>query len=100
MNTNDYHFIDRWRFEAELKEVADVLSDTDLARWWPSTYLSVQVINPGREDGIGNVGLVHAKGWLPYTIRFTYRLTESYYPHGFAIETWGDLTGHGRWTLA
>jgi hypothetical protein len=36
---------------------------------------------------------------LTYTINFTYRITESYYPNGYALEAWGDLTGNGRWTL-
>ena len=99
MSTHAYHFVDRWRVEATLTEVADLLSDTNLPRWWPSAYRSVQVIHPGDKDGVGQIGLVHAKGWLPYTIHFTYRATDTYYPHGFALDTWGDLTGHGRWTL-
>ncbi len=98
MAATDYHFVDRWRVRGTVEEVADVLKDgPDMARWWPSTYREVRVIEPGDEHGVGQHGSVRAAGWLPYTIQFEYRVTESRYPHGFSLDAWGDLTGRGRW---
>ena len=100
MASTDYVFVDHWRVLGTLEEVADILSSgPDLARWWPSTYLEVRILDPGNERHVGEVGSVYAKGWLPYTIRFTYRIVEERYPHGFTIEAQGDLTGRGVWTL-
>ncbi|MFQ5611954.1 MAG: SRPBCC family protein [Anaerolineae bacterium] len=101
MAGNDYHFITHWRVEGTLEEVADIISDApDLARWWPSVYLDVQQLEPGDERGIGKVVSLYTKGWLPYTLRWQFRVTESRYPHGFTLEAWGDFDGRGIWTFA
>jgi hypothetical protein len=100
MASNEYHVITEWRVKGTVKEVADVLSQaTDLARWWPSVYLDVQELEPGDENGVGKVGRLYTKGWLPYTLRWTFRVTESSYPHGFVLDAWGDFIGRGVWTL-
>ena len=100
MASTDYHFIDRWRVQETVEEVAEILKDAqDYPRWWRAVYLDVRVIERGNEDGVGETGAVHAKGWLPYTIRFNYRVTESRYPHGFSLDARGDLTGRGVWAF-
>ena len=100
MSSNEYHIITEWRLQGTVNEVADILRQaTDLPRWWPSVYLDVQEIEPGDEHGVGNVVQLYTKGWLPYTIRWTFRVTQSSYPYGFALEAWGDLVGRGIWTL-
>lgn len=100
MPTNDYHFITRWRVEGTVDEVSDVLKDaTALPRWWPSVYLDVQQLEPGNEEGVGKVISLYTKGWLPYTLRWQFRVTESRYPHGFSLEAWGDFDGSGVWAF-
>jgi hypothetical protein len=100
MASNEYHFITHWRVEGAINEVADILKDADsLTRWWPSVYLDVRTIEPGDKDGIGKVVTLHTKGWLPYTLKWQFRVTESRYPHGFSLEAWGDFAGRGVWTL-
>lgn len=100
MSTNDYHFITHWRIEGTVEEISEVIGDApDLARWWPSVYLDVQVLEPGDERGVGRVVSLYTKGWLPYTLRWQFRVTESRYPHGFTLEAWGDFTGRGVWTF-
>jgi hypothetical protein len=101
MSDNDYHFIDRWRVEGKVEEVADILEDAlSLARGWGSVYFDVKEIEPGAEHGIGKLISLHAGGWLPYTLRINFRTTESRYPHGFAMDANGDLEGRGVWTFA
>ncbi len=100
MTRNDYHFVSKWKVEARIEEVADILSRAiDLPRWWPSVYLGVREIEPGEANGVGKVVSLETKGWLPYRLRWSFRVTEATYPSGFALEAFGDLTGSGRWTL-
>ena len=97
---NEYHFITQWRVPGTVEEIPDILADApDLARWWPSVYLDVQETKPGDEEGIGKEVSLYTKGWLPYTLRWHFRVTESNYPHSFALEAWGDFVGRGEWRL-
>ena len=79
-----------------------------LSQSFPLSYLSqvssgadlnVKENEPGDENGLGKVVALYTKGWLPYTIRWTFRVTEVNYPYGFALEAWGDLVGRGLWAL-
>ena len=98
MAKNDYHFVDRWRVEGDVNEVADILEDAEsLPRWWGSVYFDVKVIEPGGEHGIGKLIGLRAGGWLPYTLRINFRTTESRYPRGFSMDATGDLEGRGIW---
>lgn len=100
MSANDYHFITRWRVESTPEEISDILQDAQgLARWWPSVYLQVEELEPGDESGVGRVSSLLTKGWLPYTLRWKFRVTESSYPHGFTLRAFGDFEGEGRWTF-
>jgi hypothetical protein len=100
MANNDYHFITRWRIEGAITDVASVLKNAvDLPRWWPSVYLDVRELESGDQDGIGKVVSLHTRGWLPYTLSWQFRVTESRYPHGYTLEAWGDFNGRGIWTL-
>lgn len=100
MATNDYHFITDWQVVGTIEEVADVLSDAlALKRWWPSVYLEVKQLKAGDERGIGKVIDLYTKGWLPYTLRWQFEVTESNHPHGFTLVASGDFVGRGIWTL-
>ena len=101
MASNDYHYTSHWRVLASIQEVSDILLDAPaLVRWWPSVYLDIEELDPGDENRIGRVIRLYTKGWLPYTLRWQFRVTDSNPPHGFSLEAWGDLTGRGIWTLA
>ena len=100
MPSNDYHFITHWRVKSTVKEVSEIIADaSDLVRWWPSVYLEVQELEPGDEGGIGKVVSLYTKGWLPYTLRWQFRVIESRYPYGFSLQAWGDFDGRGIWTF-
>ncbi|MFN2577659.1 MAG: polyketide cyclase [Pyrinomonadaceae bacterium] len=100
MADNAYHFVDRWRVEGQIKEVADILEDAlGLPRWWGSVYFQVKEIEPGEKHGIGKLISLRAGGWLPYTLKINFRTTESRYPHGFSMDATGDLEGKGIWTF-
>lgn len=100
MSSNEYHFITHWFVKATVEEIYDVLADgPDLARWWPSVYLDVQELEHGEPDGVGRVISLYTKGWLPYTLRWQFRITENNKPHGFALKAWGDFVGRGIWSF-
>jgi hypothetical protein len=98
--SNAYQFVSHWRIEGQLTEVADVLADAPgFARWWPSVYLDIQVVDPGDERQVGGIFDLYTKGWLPYTLVWRCTITESRYPYGFSLEASGDFQGRGVWTL-
>src|SRR5262245_51018389 len=100
MANNEYHLVTDWRVEGTVKEVSTILSDAaSLPRWWPSVYFTVNVLKPGREDGTQKVVKLHTRGWLPYTLDWTLRVTESRPPYGFSLEAEGDLNGRGVWSF-
>ena len=97
---NDYHFITTWRIAATPEEITAVLGDAEgLARWWPSVYLQVRVLEPGDANGHGKVVDLWTKGFLPYTLRWRFKVTESDPPTGFRLDAEGDFVGRGIWTL-
>ena len=101
MPRNDYHFVTHWRVEGRVEEVSDILGEPKaLPRWWPSVYLEVREEEPGGDDEVGKVVTLLTRGWLPYRLRWSFRVTESHRPYGFAFDAWGDFVGRGVWTLA
>src|SRR5690349_14182164 len=99
MAAHDYQFLTTWDIPATIAEVADVLGDAaDLPRWWPAVYLDVAVLEPGDQRGVGRVVSLFTKGWLPYTLRWRFRVTEVS-ETGFALEAFGDFVGRGVWTF-
>jgi polyketide cyclase/dehydrase/lipid transport protein len=95
----EYAFLTHWRVQATAQEVFDVLADPfGLPRWWPSVYLAVTQLGPP-QPGTGPLIGLHTKGWLPYTLRWNFRVVESTPPHGFKLVAHGDFEGTGVWTL-
>lgn len=98
--SSDYHFVTVWRVTGSIEEVSAVLADAEsLPRWWPAVYLDVLPVVLGAADGMGTVLDLYTKGWLPYTLRWTLRITEPITASGFALAASGDLRGSGRWTF-
>jgi hypothetical protein len=101
MAAHDYAFLTRWRAEATPEEVYDVIADGPaLARWWPSVYLEVTLLEPGGPDGVGRLTELWTKGFLPYSLRWRFRITEARRPERIALEAQGDFVGHGLWTFS
>lgn len=99
MPSNEYHFITKWRVRSTVSEVKEILGDAvGLKRWWPSVYLDVEQIAPGDAIGVGKLVSLYTKGWLPYTLRWSFRVTDVR-EDGFSIEAFGDFVGRGVWTF-
>ncbi len=96
----EYVFQTRWRFKATAREVFDILADgPSLKQWWPSVYLDVKQLKPPGPDGTGRVIDLWTKGFLPYTLRWNFMVTEATPPTGFKLVAHGDFEGTGVWTI-
>ena len=89
----EYHFVTIWKVRGTAHEVAEVLGDPlGLVRWWPSVYLGVKELEPGDpKTGVGRVVELYTKGWLPYTLRWSFKVTESRGDEGFTLVADGDV---------
>jgi cytochrome P450 len=95
-----YHFVSRWWVEGTVFEVTEVFRDGgDLARWWPATYLSSTVVEPGDETGLGLTVDLESKGLLPYRLHWRARAVKVNHPFGYTLEATGDFVGRGVWTF-
>jgi hypothetical protein len=100
MAANDYHFITHWRVQGTAQEVIEIMADApSLTRWWTSVYLDVQELAKGDANGIGKRVSLYTKGWLPYTLRWQFRVTEAT-ADTFTLVAEGDFEGRGIWTFA
>lgn len=100
MASNAYEFVTHWRVPGTVEEVAAILGDSlDLPRWWPAVYLDVEELEPGDARGVGRLVRLYTKGWLPYTLRWQFRVVEADPPYGFALEAEGDFVGRGVWSF-
>jgi hypothetical protein len=100
MAAHDYAFLTRWRLEATPEEVYDVVADAPaLSRWWPAVYLDVKVLEPGDSSGVGMLTELWTKGFLPYTLRWRFRVTALKRPERIALDARGDFVGRGVWTF-
>jgi hypothetical protein len=101
MSSNAYHFITHWRVRGTLEDVNVILHDAmAFPHWWPAVYRNMTLLDPGKPDGVGRVIETTMKGWLPFSMRVQFRVTESRNPYGFTLAASGDLVGRGIWTLA
>lgn len=99
MDAFSYRFVTQWRVPGTPEQVYAILEDVPrVVRFWPQLYRTATVTAEG--DGTrGKTVAVETKGFLPYILRWNFRVTDSQRPNGFSIEAWGDLTGSGRWTF-
>jgi Polyketide cyclase / dehydrase and lipid transport len=102
MSANDYEFVSQWRVVASVAEVSEIVGDAlALPRWWPQVYLSARELEAGHAvTRVGQRIGLHTKGFLPYTLRWSFVVTENREPYGSTIEAEGDFVGRGMWTFS
>lgn len=95
-----FHFITQWSVHAPLTEVYSIIQDSSrLKEWWPSVYLDVKTIKSGDNTGVGKTVELFTKGYLPYTLRWTFEVTEVLPNKRLSLRASGDLNGIGVWTF-
>lgn len=87
-----YHLTTHWYFKAPIEQVWHELVDGD-EQW-------KQAVGRGDETiGVGTVAYNEVKGELPYTLRFTTKITRFEPPFICEAKSTGDLVGSGKWVL-
>src|SRR5688572_11125913 len=98
-DNSEYSFMDDWKVESSLDEVAALFLDTpSLSDWWPQPG-SVTVDEPGGQFGDARAFKARAKGFLPYALNLEFRVLSVQFPRQFAVEVAGDLHGEGGGSL-
>lgn len=94
MPANEYQFFTHWELKGTVEEAFDIIDNpTDLPRWWPAVYLDSEELQPGNDAGIGKMVALHTRGWLPYTLRWRFRVVEKLRPERIVLDAWGDFVG-------
>jgi hypothetical protein len=102
MSSSSYHFVTKWRIVATKQEIYNTLRDSDaLKYWWPAVYLDIKTTKKGDADGRGKEVALFTKGWLPYSLQWSFRVTDVQAQDfsGYSLEALGDLAGRGVWTF-
>jgi uncharacterized protein YndB with AHSA1/START domain len=95
----EYAFLTTWLLEAERERVWEAIHDSEA---WPSWWRGVErvvVVEPGDEDGLGQLGRYTWRSKLPYELVFDMRTTRVERPLLLEGRASGELAGTGRWRL-
>lgn len=95
----DYEFLTTWLVDAPIERVFDVLHDSKrYPEWWKGVQ-SVEVLEEGDEDGVGELDRFSWRSVLPYTLELESRVTRVERPHLISGNATGELEGIGTWRL-
>jgi len=95
----EYRFLTTWCLEAPIEPIWDALRDSERwPQWWRGVERVVE-IEPGAEDGTGQLARYTWRSRLPYELTFDMRSTRLERPHLLEGEASGELAGTGRWRL-
>lgn len=87
-----YHLTTHWFFHAPIEQVWHELITSD-EQWKQAAARGEKAI------GVGTVAYNEVKGDLPYTLRFTTKITQFEPPFICEAQSTGDLVGTGKWVL-
>ena len=95
----EYKFLTTWCLDAPIEAVFDVLKESaGYPRWWKGV-LSVELLDPGNELGVGELAHFVWRSVLPYSLGFDLRVTQVNRPHLIQGHASGELEGVGTWRL-
>jgi uncharacterized protein YndB with AHSA1/START domain len=96
---SEYRFLTTWCLAAPIEPIWDALHDSERwPQWWRGVERVVE-IEPGAEDGTGQLARYTWRSRLPYELTFEMRSTRLERPHLLEGEASGELAGTGRWRL-
>ena len=94
-----YRFVTLWRLQAPIERVFAEIDDAAAWPTWWSNVRTVELLEPGGDDGIGARYRTTFVGKLPYELRFDLRVTLREPPTSLVGVATGELEGTGEWTL-
>jgi len=100
MADGSFHVRTTWCVQAEAAEVYEVLAAVvNMERWWPAAVRDALEIQSGGPAEESLVYRITTRGWMPYVMRWHFRITHAQPPVRLGIEAWGDIEGRLTWTL-
>jgi uncharacterized protein YndB with AHSA1/START domain len=95
----EYSFRTTWVLAAPIERVWDVLAENERwPEWWRGAE-SVQVLEPGDADRVGELASYTWRARLPYRLEMDIRTTRVERPELCEGRVSGGLRGLGRWRL-
>jgi uncharacterized protein YndB with AHSA1/START domain len=94
-----YEFLTTWVLEAPRERVWDAIRESEKwPEWWRGVERVVEV-EPGDDEGIGQLSRYTWRSKLPYELEFEMRTTRVERPRLLEGQASGELSGIGRWRL-
>ena len=94
-----YDFLTSWCIGAPIERVFSVLNDTAAYPEWWKGVASVEVLESGDANGLGQLARLSWRSSLPYTLSFDSRVTRVEPPYLIEGTASGELEGVGAWHL-
>ena len=95
----DYQFLTTWCVDAPIDAVFELLSDSaGYPRWWKGV-VSVERLEEGDENSLGQLDRFTWRSVLPYTLAFDLRVSQISRPCLLEGRATGELEGVGTWRL-
>ena len=94
-----YEFLTTWCIDAPIERVYETIHDSEAWPEWWKGVLAVEVLEPGRDGGLGELARYSWRSVLPYTLQFDSRVTRVEPPHLLEGHATGELEGVGVWRL-
>lgn len=93
-----YEFVTKWILDGTTAQrVYETLSSRAYGEWWEG--VTVQVLEEGDEQGLGELRESVFTTKLPYKLRFQSRWTKLERPSVIEMEAFGELEGTGRYDI-
>ncbi len=97
--TKHYAFVTLWTVGAPIEAVWPVIhASEDWPQWWKALR-EVRTVRRGDPSGVGAITEAVWRTALPYQITFQFETTEVSPLQRLAGRAFGELEGHGVWTL-
>jgi hypothetical protein len=94
-----YRFLTTWLLDAPPEPVFDAIYDSAAwPQWWPGVRRA-ELLEEGREDGVGRLWDYTWRSRLPYDLSFRSRVTAVQRPWRLEGDADGELVGTGHWRL-
>ena len=94
-----FSFETTWAVAAPIEAVWEAIyRSKEWPEWWRGLE-TVEELEPGDDEGIGNVRRYRWRGALPYRVVFTIRVVHIERPYRLEGVAGGDVCGTGRWRL-
>ena len=100
MQSNQFHFVTRWRFQASADAIFALLNrPSEYPAWWGTFFLRAEVIEKGDERGIDRLIRFQTKSSVPSELKWGYRTFSLLPERKIEVRISGDFAGDALWLL-